>query len=233
MQDEQQVKSRQRVQAHGEVFTAQREVNAMLDLVKQETERIDSRFLEPACGNGNFLIEVLRRKLAVVKGRYKPSISRGQTSYEKNALLSISSIYGVDLLEDNAQECRDRLFGLFFDEYSRVSKELNEDILKSARYILSLNIICGDALTMRDSAGEAITFAQWDIVGKIKIKRVDYTLAHLLEAQENQTNMFASSLGMDLAPDLVYDENTKSFIPKPIKEFPPIAYWEVYRYDEP
>ncbi|HEY5521757.1 MAG TPA: hypothetical protein VIK21_01115, partial [Desulfuromonadaceae bacterium] len=174
-------------------------------------------------------IEVLRRKLAVVRKRHKPSKSHGQTSYEKNALLAISSIYGVDILEDNAQECRDRLFGLFFDEYRSVSKELNEDILKSARYILSLNIICGDALTMRDSMGEPITFAQWDIVSRFKMKRVDYTLAHLLEAQENQTNMFASSLGLDLAPDLVYDENTKTFIPKPIKEYPPISYWEVYR----
>ena len=70
-----QVKSKQRVADHGEVFTAEREVNAMLDLVKQETERIDSRFLEPACGDGNFLAEILRRKLAVVKARYKNNIA--------------------------------------------------------------------------------------------------------------------------------------------------------------
>jgi len=70
-----QVKSRQRVQDHGEVFTNEREVNAMLDMVKQETERIESRFLEPACGDGNFLAEVLRRKLAVVNARYRRSLS--------------------------------------------------------------------------------------------------------------------------------------------------------------
>ena len=68
-----QVKSKKRVADHGEVFTAEREVNAMLDLVKQETERIDSRFLEPACGDGNFLTEVLKRKLIVVENRYRKS----------------------------------------------------------------------------------------------------------------------------------------------------------------
>ena len=73
-----QVKSKKRVTDHGEVFTAASEVNAMLDLVKHETERIDSRFLEPACGNGNFLIEILKRKLHIVEGRY----SKSQLDYE-------------------------------------------------------------------------------------------------------------------------------------------------------
>ena len=88
-----QLKSKNRVADHGEVFTAEREVNAMLDLVKQETERIDSRFLEPACGTGNFLVEVLRRKLAVVDKNYKKS----QLDYERYAVLAVSSLYGIDL----------------------------------------------------------------------------------------------------------------------------------------
>ncbi|MFW0885015.1 DNA methyltransferase, partial [Candidatus Acidulodesulfobacterium sp. H_13] len=97
-----QVKSKKRVADHGEVFTSEREVNAMLDLVKQETERIDSRFLEPACGTGNFLVEILRRKLEVVKNRYKKS----QSEYERYAVIAVSSIYGVDLLQDNVEEAR-------------------------------------------------------------------------------------------------------------------------------
>ncbi len=101
-----QVKSKKRVSDHGEVFTSEREVNAMLDLVKQETERIDSRFLEPACGSGNFLVEVLRRKLAVVEAKYKSS----QLEFERYAVIAISSIYGVDILKDNVEECRERLF---------------------------------------------------------------------------------------------------------------------------
>lgn len=114
-----QVKSKKRVADHGEVFTAEREVNAMLDLVKQETERIDSRFLEPACGDGNFLAEVLRRKLAVVDSRY----GKSQLEWERYAIISISSIYGVDILEDNANECRKRLFNIFNEKYTSLFKE--------------------------------------------------------------------------------------------------------------
>ena len=95
MEKDKQVKSKKRVSDHGEVFTAKREVNAMLDLVKQETERIDSRFLEPACGDGNFLAEILRRKLKIVRGRYRKS----PADYEKYAVVAVTSIYGVDILQ--------------------------------------------------------------------------------------------------------------------------------------
>ena len=111
-----QVKSRERVQQHGEVFTNEREVNAMLDLVKHETERIDSRFLEPACGDGNFLAEILRRKLQVCRNFVEQKKST-QLEYEKNAVLAVSSIYGIELLPDNATTCRERLFQIFSDEY--------------------------------------------------------------------------------------------------------------------
>ncbi|MFN5763019.1 MAG: SAM-dependent DNA methyltransferase, partial [Pseudanabaena sp.] len=117
---EKQVISKQRVTDHGEVFTNQREVNAMLDLVKQETERIESRFLEPACGTGNFLAEILERKLQVVQMRY----GRVQLEYERNAVLTVSSIYGVDILEDNIQECRDRLFNIFNQKYTQLFEDL-------------------------------------------------------------------------------------------------------------
>ena len=118
---DQQIKSKQRVIDHGEVFTAEREVNAMLDLVKQETERIDSTFLEPACGTGNFLVEILRRKLAVVKKNYYPR--RGSChDYELYAMKAVMSIYGVDLLQDNVDACQDRLFQIFDDEYTAVCK---------------------------------------------------------------------------------------------------------------
>ena len=99
-----QIKSKDRVANHGEVFTNIREVNAMLDLVKDETHRIDSRFLEPACGTGNFLIEVLRRKLEVVESRYKKS----KIEFERYSILALSSIYGIDILEDNLKECKTR-----------------------------------------------------------------------------------------------------------------------------
>ncbi|MFN5755133.1 MAG: SAM-dependent DNA methyltransferase, partial [Pseudanabaena sp.] len=157
---EKQVISKRRVTDHGEVFTNQREVKAMLELVKHETERIESKFLEPACGTGNFLAEVLERKLQVVKMRY----GKVQLEYERNAVLAISSIYGIDILEDNVQECRDRLFNIFDQEYTRLFADLaNDQCREVVRYILSRNTIHGDALTLKtaDDCPEPIIFSEW------------------------------------------------------------------------
>ena len=175
---EKQVKSRQRVADHGEVFTAEREVRAMCDLVKSETERIESRFLEPACGNGNFLAEVLRRKLAVVKSRY----GKNPSDYERYSVLAVTSIYGVDILADNAQECRDRLFALWDEEYTAVVKSVaNPQCREAVRYILQKNILCGDALTMEQSDGSPIVFAEWSFPTGNFIKRRDFRLDVLLK----------------------------------------------------
>ena len=141
--EKKQVKSKKRVADHGEVFTNEREVNAMLDLVKHETERIDSRFLEPACGNGNFLAEVLRRKLKVVDQRY----GNIQMDWERYAVIAVSSIYGVDILEDNAKECRERLYNIFDDFYTSLFKDkCKEECKRSIRLLFDRNILWGDAL---------------------------------------------------------------------------------------
>ena len=141
--EKKQVKSKKRVADHGEVFTNEREVNAMLDLVKHETERIDSRFLEPACGNGNFLAEVLRRKLKVVDQRY----GNNQMDWERYAVIGVSSIYGVDILEDNAKECRERLYTIFDDFYTALFKDkCKEECRQSIRFLFDRNILWGDAL---------------------------------------------------------------------------------------
>lgn len=188
-----QVKSKQRVANHGEVFTAEREVNAMLDLVKQETERIDSRFLEPACGDGNFLAEILRRKLAVVKRKYRKS----PIDYEKNAVLAATSIYGVDILQDNVDACRARMFAIWDKEYTAVcKKEANEDCRSAVRFILSRNIVCGNALTLKkvDAFGwdtaEPIVFSEWAFVTGSNLQRSDYTFDKLLEGPEEGRNLF-------------------------------------------
>lgn len=140
---EKQVKSKQRVADHGEVFTNEREVKAMCDLVKQETERIDSRFLEPACGEGAFLTEILRRKLAVVKNKY----GKSPFDYERYAVLAITSIYGVDILEDNTEICRQKLFEIWNMEYTANAKsQANDQCRETVKFILRKNILCGDAL---------------------------------------------------------------------------------------
>jgi hypothetical protein len=158
--DSKQVKSKKRVADHGEVFTNEREVNAMLDLVQQETERIDSRFLEPACGNGNFLAEVLRRKLNVVDRRY----GKSQFECERYAVIAISSIYGVDILEDNAQECRERLYQIFDERYhSLFGNNCKPECRNSIRFLLNRNILWGDALDFTNPVTKKpIVFSQGD-----------------------------------------------------------------------
>jgi len=202
-----QVKSKQRVADHGEVFTNQREVNAMLDLVKHETERIDSRFLEPACGNGNFLAEVLKRKLIVVDSRY----SKSQVEWERYSVIAVSSIYGVDILEDNVQECRDRLLGIYTDWYSKVFKQVKNECIRSVRFLLSRNILWGDALDFTNpETKQPIVFSEWSAVNGSMLKRRDYMFKFLVE----KTHQFS----------LFNDEGNAATIDEPVKDFPLIHF---------
>ena len=232
--DNKQVKSKQRVADHGEVYTAEREVNAMLDLVKQETERIDSTFLEPACGNGNFLAEILTRKLAVVTGKYK----RFTGDWEKNSVLAVMSIYGVDILQDNVEECRERLFRLWEGQYSSVcKKECSEDCRKTIRYVLERNILCGDALTLLQNDGRPIIFSEWAMMGKGLVKRRDFRLDVLMRDNKDpdhylENNMQLTMFGDD-ASDVtkwMTDPLTGEPTPAPVAEFEPIFYREVYKH---
>ena len=203
-----QVKSKKRVADHGEVFTNEREVNAMLDLVKQETERIESTFLEPACGDGNFLAEVLKRKLNVVTDRYKKS----QFEWERYSVVAISSIYGVDILEDNAQECRERLFKIFDDYYKVLFKnECKEDCRKSIKYLLQKNILWGDALDFTNPVTkQPIIFSEWKLINSTLIKRKDFMFQFLVE-QSFQLTMF--------------DENDSAqYFDREIQDYKPIHF---------
>lgn len=217
-----QIKSKERVSEHGEVFTNEREVNAMLDLVKDETERIDSRFLEPACGTGNFLAEIINRKLNVVKKQY----GRSHHDYEKYSIVAISSIYGVDIMEDNAKECRKRLYDIWDKAYKKNCKnEARPEVEEAAEYILSKNILYGDALTMLQNDGSPIIFAQWDLVTGNKIKRRDYRLDQLMRETDGQMDFEMYLEGWEI------DEETHEWIPSPIKEYPLMNYWEVQDAD--
>jgi hypothetical protein len=161
------VKSKQRVIDHGEVFTPGWMVEAMLDQVKEETERIDSRFLEPACGSGNFLIQILKRKLSAVEFKF------GKSEFEKchYALLALMCIYGIELLEDNIAECREKILTILA-EYLHVGDR--DDIYRAASYVISQNLVHGDALTMLTDGGKPITFAEWGYLGKGKFQRRDF-----------------------------------------------------------
>jgi hypothetical protein len=219
---DEQVKSKQRVADHGEVLTGKREVNAMLDLVRQETERIESRFLEPACGNGNFLTVILERKLAIVEKRY----GKSQLDYERYAVLTVSSIYGIDILEDNVHHCRHRLFGVFEWNYSRLFKNKAKNRCREAvRFILERNIIWGDALTLKTvcTDPQPIIFSEWALVSGSKIKRRDFYFHELLPEKKEQAGPLFSKQDRPLVSDLGEDV----FIPTPLREHPPIHFLEI------
>lgn len=163
------IKSKKRVADHGEVFTPEWMVDAMLDLVKEESERIDSRFLEPACGSGNFLVKVLKRKLCAVELKF------GKSEFEKRqyALLALMCAYGIELLEDNIIECRANMLEVLAD-YLRIDE--TDDLHRAASHVLSLNLIQGDALSMKGYDGAPITFSEWGYLGKGKFQRRDFRL---------------------------------------------------------
>ncbi|HOY64674.1 MAG: hypothetical protein BWY28_02904 [bacterium ADurb.Bin236] len=213
---EKQVVSKKRVADHGEVLTGKREVNAMLDLVKQETERIESRFLEPACGTGNFLSEILKRKLRVVEFRYE----KIQLEYERNAVLAVSSIYGIDILKDNVQECRKRLFDIFDLNYTRLFIfGARNECRDAVKYILERNIIHGDALDLKtvENNPRPIIFSEWSPVNGSMLKRRDFMLSFLVDKQ-HQLMIFS-------------DENNEAYLNEPVKEYPLTHFLEVADVD--
>ena len=202
------VKSKERVADHGEVFTPEWMVEAMLDLVKGESERIDSRFLEPACGSGNFLVQVLRRKLISVEDTF------GKSDFELRhyALLALMCIYGIELLADNISECRANMLEIFA---TALHLQESDMLYRAAWYVLSQNLVHGDALTMKNDNGKSIIFAEWGYLGKGKFQRRDFRLDVLIgmsgnSSQGGQDSLF-SKQGMFL----------------PIKSYPPLGVHEL------
>ena len=220
-----QIKSRQRVADHGEVFTNPREVNAMLDLVRDESYRLDSRFLEPACGDGNFLIEILRRKLSLLKDIKSP------TEWEFKSLIAAGSCYGIELLEDNCEACRERLFEEVINTRPRSLHTPSplrgtppnlggeQSYHKSLKYMLRKNIVCGDALTYHTADGKPITFCEWTpIAGSMQFSRRDFQFDFLV----NQTHQYS-----------LFDEQgeAQSF-DEPVRTYPPLHYTQLYKYGD-
>lgn len=208
------VVTKQRVADHGEVLTGQREVKAMLDLVQQETCRIDSRILEPACGDGNFLAEVLTRKLGVVEDRYR----RSQLEYERYSIVAMGSLYGIDILEDNVHKCRNRLLAVFRSAYVRLFKQhIKDRCLGAVRFVLERNIIWGDALTLETAGPDAgpIVFCEWSPVNGSLLKRRDFSFRELLAQESYKDTPLFSDLGEE------------AFVPRPEKEYAPVHFLEL------
>jgi hypothetical protein len=206
------VKNRQRVIDHGEVFTPPGLVNDMLDLVAHECERIDSRFLEPACGNGNFLAEVLRRKL----GSIGKKNAKNRQRWERDAVLAVCSLYGVDLLADNVVECRERLLQVVISAHGDVfSEPLPEKAVRAIEFVLSRNILQGDALSFRTCDGRAIVFSEWSPINGAFVKRRDFVYEHLLEEARVSSLPLFSDHGDDI------------YLPQSVGERPPCHYLDL------
>lgn len=225
-----QVKSKERVAEHGEVFTAEREVKAMCDLVQSQCDQVDKTFLEPACGNGNFLAEILNRKLA----RVKKDAKSDATQWEWLSVQAIASLYGVDIMEDNAEECRQRLFKQWDKAYKAACKKnCNDETRESVRYILSKNIVCGNALTMmcvdenQQDTEEYIVFSDFKTSGKpYFLKHREFRLDVLLKANEKpkaQRRFVMDSDEDDIYKYLQIGPNG-DYEPKPLREYNPIHY---------
>lgn len=230
-----QIKSRQRVAEHGEVFTNSREVNAMLDLVRDESFRLDSRFLEPACGDGNFLAEILRRKLSLIEN------IRSQIEWEFQSLIAVGSCYGIELLPDNTESCRHRLEEIVLTDYYMSFVSLRRiddsnpgvphrsgnsfdscpltDYRKSLIYMLQKNIVCGDALTYRTADGKPITFCEWTpIAGNMQFARRDFQFDFLV-TQSHQYSLFD-------------EQGQVQSFDEPVRTYPPLHYTQLYRNEE-
>ncbi len=202
---EKQIKDKNRVSNFGEVLTSKKEVLDMLNLVKTETTRLDSRFLEPACGDGNFLTEVLNFKLNFLEKNY----SKNQYEFEKFSIQIFSSIYGIDILEDNIILARERLFNQYFSLYSNKFKSnINQKLLNCIKYILNVNLVHADALTLKTTKNEKfIILSEWSLIND-KIKRRDFEYKNLIDYAPFEKGTLFSDLGDEV------------IIPTPIKEYP-------------
>lgn len=244
-EENRQIKSKERVRARGEVFTAPREVNAMLDLVKDETENVDSTFLEPACGDGNFLDEVLRRKLAVCRRRY----GRSPADYEKFSFLACTTLYGIDIMADNVARCRERLFARWEASFapprlaqSPIAKtDYHHRVARAVRFVLERNILLGNALSMKRvderqrDLDEPLVFTEWKFASGDRLARAEYRFDVLLEkgaakkgAEVEMTFDFIgdTSSAVNWMPD-PDDPERRRMIPAPSRTYPLIDYWRL------
>lgn len=222
------IKSKKRVADHGEVFTPPWLVEKMLDLVKGETERIDSRFLEPACGSGNFLVPILQRKLAAVEAKY------GKSAFEKRqyALLALTCCYGIELLADNIAECRAKMLEPFA-QYLGLTE--SDDLYRAAGHVLSLNLVHGDARTMKDADGGPMMVVEWSYLGKGKFNRRDFRLAVLTEASGFNKRWAAPDSEQPVSlfhePRPAFHQRGRDPIFIPIRSYPPMTVRELAAND--
>lgn len=207
------MENKKRIKDYGEVFTQKKEVDSILNLVKNETLNLESRFLEPACGDGNFLVEILSRKISILNSRFK----KDKIDFERNSIIALSSLYGIDILSDNIEKLNIRLLDIFIKNYQDNFGEINPDFLKSIKYILKKNLKFGDALNYKiPNSDKFIVFSEWSMVDLDFIKRRDFTFKDIMAYKPID------------GPNLFSDLGDDAFIPTPIKDYPLKHYLKLY-----
>ena len=209
-----QVKNRDRVTKFAEVNTSEREVKNMLNLVSEETNRLDARFLESACGDGNFLIEILNRKMEVLIKNFK----KNQYEFERNSIVVIGSLYGIDILNDNVVIARERLFKKYFEIYKDLFiNKIDKKFVDSIKYIIEKNIVQGNSLTLKKvNINKPILLSQWSII-EDKVKRREYSFANLVSYSPFEKDNLFSDLGQEVE------------IPKTENDYELIKYNEIFK----
>jgi hypothetical protein len=207
------MKNKKRIKDYGEVFTQKKEVDSILNLVNNETINLESRFLEPACGDGNFLVEILSRKISILNCKFK----KDKIDFERNSIIAISSLYGIDILNDNIEKLNIRLLDIFVNNYQSNFGKINLDLLKSIRYLLKKNLKFGDALNYKiPNSGEFIVFSEWSMVDLDFIKRRDFTFRDIMAYKPID------------GPNLFSDLGDNAFIPTPVKDYPLKHYLKLH-----
>lgn len=223
-----QIKTKKRVVDYGEVFTNEREVKAMVDLVSEQAKDVESTFLEPACGDGNFLIEILSRKLLVIKKKFK----KLQFEYEVNLFKVATSLYGIDLLEDNIKACQNRLLIKIINEYCAIYKEkISVEVIDAIRYVLSKNILCGNALDMKHSDGSFLIIAEWSTMNSGLVKRRDFVFEELMKSGDSCKPLVEEQMTINELGKSIKKLPKNVFIPRSIMDYPQIDYRRVSEHE--
>jgi hypothetical protein len=173
---EKQIKSKSRVNKYGEVFTANKEVNNMLNLIDRKGF-VNETVLEPACGTGNFLVEALERKLKAIDEQRHPT----RLSYVRDLVTVLATLYGVDIQADNVLETRNRLAIMVNEAYRSMYHEDNKSLSKAVHFIITHNIMVGNTLELKNENNEPLKFAEWKMQPNGTIYRRDYTMQELIE----------------------------------------------------
>lgn len=207
------IKSKRRVQKHGEVFTPRRIVEMMLNIpeIKAACEDLTATFLEPAAGEGAFLVAILERKLNIVKEKYNLDLNQ----FENFSLLALSTLYGIELLEDNAQTCVMNMYELYYDYYREQARfhngKVKKNVLASAKEIISSNIAQGDFLKRKDGKGNPIVFSEWKPIHlrknskNIKVQRTEYTLEEIYQNVKKDSGLSVNRNGQKFQQLNIFD----------------------------